>query len=294
MEKPRKREAFEAIVWVTAWTLLSGGVVGVVMRYNAAGKLAAAAAVLSAVKGEAETCKDSLVAAQEGHEAAKWRLMESEQRERELKRLLELTSAAQAEVKRLAEAVNGLTALIKAAPIKAQKPAGKLQASVPAGPAPDLSPSPANPAPAVPEKVEPQAVAQDNASRMLIALNGVRAEYNLPTLAWSRKLMNGAGEWAQELTKSCELKHDPAWSGGENLAKGYFAPEEAVAAWAAEEKDFDLASNTCAKGKVCGHWTQIVQRDAKKVGCQQIKCSDGGPVLVCRWDVGNIVGKRPF
>jgi pathogenesis-related protein 1 len=278
MEKPRKREAFEAIVWVTAWTLLSVGVVGVVMHYNAAGKLAAAAAALSAVKGEAETCKDSLVAAQEGHEAAKWRLMESEQRERELKRLLGLTSAAQAEVKRLAEAVNGLTALIKAAPIKAQKPAGKPQVN----------------APAVTEKVDPQAVAQDNASRMLIALNGVRAEYNLPTLVWSRKLMNGAGEWAQELTKSCELKHDPAWSGGENLAKGYFAPEEAVAAWAAEEKDFDLASNTCAKGKVCGHWTQIVQRDAKKVGCQQIKCSDGGPVLVCRWDVGNIVGKRPF
>ena len=139
-------------------------------------------------------------------------------------------------------------------------------------------------------------MAQDKASRMLAALNKVRAEHDLRPLAWSKKLMDESGLWARELIKDCERdpEHDPAWSGGENLAKGHSTPEEAVAAWAAEGKNFDYASNTCAKGKVCGHWTQIVQRDAKEVGCQQIICPDGRPVLVCRWDVGNIAGQRPF
>ena len=295
MEKSRKREAFEAIAFV-AWTLFSGGAGIVAERYHADRELAAAAAALSVAKDEAKISKAALVAAQEGHEAAKWRLMESEQRERELKRQLELALAAQTGNKELAKSVKDLTGKIMAAPTKAQKPVEKPQVNAPAVPVPVPAPAPTKPAPAAPEKIEPQAVAQDNASRMLAALNKVRAEHGLQPLAWSKKLMNESGLWARELIKDCErdLEHDPAWSGGENLARGYSAPEEAVAAWAGEEKDFDLVSNTCADGKVCGHWTQIVQRDAKEVGCQQIKCSDGRPVLVCRWDVGNIVGKRPF
>lgn len=293
MEKSRKREAVEAIALVL-WTLLSGGAGIVAERYHADRELAAAAAALSVAKDEAKISKAALVAAQEGHEAAKWRLMESEQRERELKRQLELALAAQTGNKELAKSVKDLTGKIMAAPTKAQKPVEKPQVNAPAVPVPVPAPAPAKPARAAPEKIEPQAVAQDNASRMLAALNSIRAKHALPPLAWSKELMGGAGVWAQELIKDCKLKHDPAWSGGENLAKGYFTPEKAVAAWAAEEKDFDLASNTCAEGKVCGHWTQIVQRDAKEVGCQQIKCSDGSPVLVCRWDIGNIIGKRPF
>jgi hypothetical protein len=78
MEKSRKREAFEAIALV-AWTMFFGGAGIVLERYHTNGELATAAAALSVVKSEAEISKIDLVAAQEGREAARWRMMESEQ-----------------------------------------------------------------------------------------------------------------------------------------------------------------------------------------------------------------------
>ena len=41
--------------------------------------------------------------------------------------------------------------------------------------------------------------------------------------------------------------------------------EARVMAWAAEVEDYDLESNTCRPGKMCGHYTQMVWADTKQV-----------------------------
>ena len=44
-------------------------------------------------------------------------------------------------------------------------------------------------------------------------------------------------------------------------------PLDGVAYWAAESSDYDYATNTCAPGQVCGHYTQMVWRSTSNIGC---------------------------
>ncbi len=61
-----------------------------------------------------------------------------------------------------------------------------------------------------------------------------------------------------------------------------------------------LSSNSCAAGKQCGHYTQLVWRDTERVGCGVANCNnvDGfgaGNLWVCNYDPpGNYVGERPY
>ena len=280
--------------WAAALFMLGtgGGIAAGGTWHYASGIIAERDAALSSASAKLKRVEAGLLAERAAVSTA-WYLQTAAERQlAKTDKTIKSVLTAQAGVKQLAKKVERLTDKIKAAPAKMQKSAEKPQANAPTIPAPVSAPD--KPVPAAPEKIERRAVAQDNASRMLDALNKIRAEHGLPPLAWSKKLMDGAGVWAQKLIKRCELEHDPAWNGGENLVKGHLTPEEAVAAWAGEEKDFYFASGTCAEGKVCGHWTQIVQRDAREVGCQQFSCPDGSPILACRWYVGNTTGKRPF
>ena len=82
---------------------------------------------------------------------------------------------------------------------------------------------------------------------------------------------------------------------GENLYKitgGRIAPSNVVEQWAAEARDYQYKSNTC-RG-VCGHYTQIVWRNTKRVGCAVAR-SGRTEVWVCNYDpLGNWVGERPY
>ena len=58
----------------------------------------------------------------------------------------------------------------------------------------------------------------------------------------------------------------------------------------------------CAKGKVCGHYTQVVWRETTEVGCAFRVCSGDGPfgdrdweIWVCRYAPGgNVAGRPPY
>jgi hypothetical protein len=82
---------------------------------------------------------------------------------------------------------------------------------------------------------------------------------------------------------------------GENLfeMRGASAsPAQVVAAWASESRNYDYNSNRC-RG-VCGHYTQIVWKDTKEVGCGVAR-GGGREVWVCNYDPpGNWAGKRPY
>ena len=112
---------------------------------------------------------------------------------------------------------------------------------------------------------------------MVSAHNQVLARVESPALRWSSALARQAQDWADHLqtTKSCEMEHSHAPNVGENLAWAsgqHLTPAAVVDMWARESRDFDPASGRCTPGAVCGHYTQIVWRNTREVGCAMASC----------------------
>ena len=99
-----------------------------------------------------------------------------------------------------------------------------------------------------------------------------------------------AAEVAQSWASQCTYGHNPSASTeydgmggsgglGEDVAAG--APSQsvadAVASWVNEEQYYDHATNTCASGQVCGHYTQIVWKSSTGVGCAKVHCTQNSP-----------------
>jgi pathogenesis-related protein 1 len=130
---------------------------------------------------------------------------------------------------------------------------------------------------------------------MLKEHNAVRAGVGIPPLQWSEHLSAVAQNWANTLVSRRKFEHSPDNRYGENLfdISGQAAtPALAVKFWAAEARNYDYASNSC-RG-MCGHYTQIVWRDSKNVGCAVARAG-GREVWVCNYDPpGNWLGRRPY
>jgi pathogenesis-related protein 1 len=130
---------------------------------------------------------------------------------------------------------------------------------------------------------------------MLVAHNAVRAQVGDPPLSWSPRLAAAAQEWAEHLIATAGFYHRPGDRYGENLytiSGGAASPRQVVDAWAAEAQDYDVRSNTCAG--VCGHYTQIVWRATRWLGCA-VATDPEREVWVCEYDPpGNVVGYRPY
>ena len=117
-------------------------------------------------------------------------------------------------------------------------------------------------------------------------------------LAWSEDLAKVAAKWAEELKeKNCGFEHSPDNTYGENLFKGtsgYFDARDVVNAWASEKAFYNYETNKCDPGEMCGHYTQIVWSNTKRVGCAKIECDDM-EIWVCEYDPpGNWVGQKPY
>lgn len=149
----------------------------------------------------------------------------------------------------------------------------------------------------LPMLLSPPAAASSIEQQMLDAQNAVRARVGVPPLTWSAKLASPAQEWADLLVKEGSFRHRPDSPWGQNLYAVMgteFLPQQIVNGWAAEAKDFDLATNKCKEDRMCGHYTQIVWRSTKQVGCAVAR---GGnrEVWVCEYSPrGNYAGMRPY
>lgn len=133
----------------------------------------------------------------------------------------------------------------------------------------------------------PQVTADD----FLRAHNEVRAKYGEPMLSWDERLAQFAHMWALKTSAlgKCEERYHSNGPFGENLFWGWswndnFSPRDAVLMWANEKNDFDVRSLRCSPGKMCGHFTQVVWRNSKRVGCSRIKCAKGGVLMICNYD----------
>jgi hypothetical protein len=140
--------------------------------------------------------------------------------------------------------------------------------------------------------------------RILLTHNHARAEVGVPPLRWNPALAASARVWADHLAATGKFQHapeDPEVPQGENLwagARGRFAPEAMTAAWIAERRNFKpgLFPDNSKTGRVedVGHYTQLVWRDTREVGCA-LAVGQIGDILVCRYaEAGNYRGERPF
>jgi uncharacterized protein YkwD len=144
------------------------------------------------------------------------------------------------------------------------------------------------------------AVAQPEPQRFagtVAAHNQARQAVGVPPLQWSAELAVTAQRWADKLRESrCAMRHSGAAGLGENLAWASgqaLSPGQVVGMWVGERRDYDATRNSCAPGKVCGHYTQVVWRGTTHVGCGMASCGNS-EVWVCNYTPpGNYVGQRP-
>ncbi|WOH01188.1 hypothetical protein DCAR_0520569 [Daucus carota subsp. sativus] len=137
--------------------------------------------------------------------------------------------------------------------------------------------------------------------QFLFAHNIVRAAKWEWPLTYDTQLEDYAKWWAGQRQADCELIHsfpEFEFKLGENIFWGSgsdWKPTQAVQAWAEEEKYYNYAANSCAEEQECGHYTQIVWKTTRRVGCARVVCESGDVFMTCNYDpVGNYVGERPY
>ncbi|QHO15013.1 hypothetical protein HN51_030518 [Arachis hypogaea] len=139
--------------------------------------------------------------------------------------------------------------------------------------------------------------AQNSPQDYLNAHNAARAQVGVAPMWWDSSLAGYAQNHANSLRDRCQLVHSGG-PYGENLAwsSADLTGTAAVKLWVDEKQYYDYNSNTCASGKVCGHYTQVVWRDSVRLGCAKVRCSNGQSTIIsCNYDPpGNFIDQWPY
>uniref|UniRef100_UPI00358DF197 peptidase inhibitor 16-like n=1 Tax=Myxine glutinosa TaxID=7769 RepID=UPI00358DF197 len=122
----------------------------------------------------------------------------------------------------------------------------------------------------------------------------------LAPLEWCNKMENLAWNYA----KLCRWEHSKHKDVGENLYvnTGPLQPKHVVEKWNSEHKNYNYHNNSCNKGKMCGHYTQMVWAKTKQLGCAAHFCAnitgleyENVTLVVCNYKPsGNIIGMKPY
>ncbi len=149
-------------------------------------------------------------------------------------------------------------------------------------------------------------------TQLLGSHNDWRAKVGVSPLKWSADVAKVAQTYANQLAKNgCSMDHSDSdygeniyWASAQRVVKSSgqrvnqvqaVSGEAVVNAWGSEVEDYDYASNTCAQGAVCGHYTQVVWSNTKTVGCGMALCADKAQVWVCNYaPAGNFMGEKPY
>jgi len=156
--------------------------------------------------------------------------------------------------------------------------------------------------------------------------NTDRAEHGVPALTWSADLAKNAENWVKgchtqkdndgneffcHQSKDYGCGTDPNYKYGENISWGYPSRSglEAIDGWYCEgdppNYDYDNPKliggwmNGCANNpnKVNGHFTQVVWKATKSLGCAKNTCSlngQAGTLWACEYDPpGNFNADKP-
>ncbi|KAG9129789.1 hypothetical protein Leryth_016009 [Lithospermum erythrorhizon] len=108
----------------------------------------------------------------------------------------------------------------------------------------------------------------------LSAHNKIRYLNKEPPFIWDNKLVLYAKKHFYRRFNDCKMVHSNG-PYGENIFWGSgrkWRPINAVRFWADEMKFYNIRSNTCKQGKMCGHYTQIVWKESVRLGCFRGTC----------------------
>ncbi|XP_042467520.1 pathogenesis-related protein PRB1-2-like [Zingiber officinale] len=140
-------------------------------------------------------------------------------------------------------------------------------------------------------------LAQNSPGDFVAGHNSPRAAVGVGPVTWNNTVAAYAQTYANQRIGDCKLVHSNG-PYGENLFWGSgdgFTAAFAVRAWADEKQYYNYASNSCAAGKECGHYTQVVWRSSTQIGCARARCKSGGVFIICSYyPPGNYVGERPY
>jgi len=157
-----------------------------------------------------------------------------------------------------------------------------------------------------------------DSDKILKKHNALRLKHFNAPLVYSKALAQESQQWAIHLAKSnaCKMKHS-----GDQYGENLFwasasirktkkstdkkwtiqtSPQKTDATkpvqdWYDEISFYNYKSNTCQKGQMCGHYTQVVWKDTKEVGCAAYTCDDFSQVWVCKYKpAGNYIGQKPY
>ncbi len=139
-------------------------------------------------------------------------------------------------------------------------------------------------------------------ARVLDAQNAERTALGVEPMKWNAELAADAQAWADYLASTGKFHHAARFlraGAGENLwtgTRGAYTADEMVDAWAREKADFEPGPFPADHEKIraVGHYTQIVWRDSREVGCA-VATGRQMDYLVCRYsNAGNVIGEMPF
>ncbi|XP_039022994.1 pathogenesis-related protein 1-like [Hibiscus syriacus] len=117
--------------------------------------------------------------------------------------------------------------------------------------------------------------------------NAARAAVGVEPITWDNTVAAYAQSYVNQSIADCSLVHSGGpfhisnRSYGENLAwsSGDLSGTDAVTVWVNEGADYDYVSNSCASGKVCRRYTQVVWRNSVRLGCAKVTCNNGGTFI---------------
>lgn len=152
------------------------------------------------------------------------------------------------------------------------------------------------------------AITQSQRNIILGLHNYIREQYHLPNLVWDMNIEKQSQEWANTLIKNNVLKHSNStnnkwmWENlymittSEKRIKSDWS--DAVIVWTQEWQSYDFDTNTCNTWAICGHFTQVIWKNTKRVGCGQALKKKGSMTTiywVCQYDPPwNYIGQKPY
>ncbi|KAK7246657.1 hypothetical protein RIF29_41527 [Crotalaria pallida] len=145
------------------------------------------------------------------------------------------------------------------------------------------------------------AKAQVSQQDYLSGHNVARSEVHVSNLVWNGTVAAFAQNYANQRKGDCNLVHSGGGRiYGENIAMstGDMSGTDAVKMWVDEKPYYNYnvpIPNCCVGGQQCLHYTQVVWRNTKSIGCAKVRCNNGGTFITCNYyPPGNYGGEKPY